>query len=573
MQQEGADTLWVGTGKGLYRVNLRNGTIDTIKGLEKAHIRSLSIPHTNEVWITTFGSGFFLYSNHCLTRFPLDKAGYLAMAHCFVEDSKGFCWIPTNKGLFRASKNDLLNYAQAKQQQVFYLYYTSEEGFNTNEFNGGCQPCALQLPNGYISLPSLNGLVWFDPAKVNSVLPDKKIFIDRIEVDQVTVPLKDTLTLSRRFKLLKLYCSTPYAGNEYNINVQYAWLKDGEKPVWLSLDNDKIISQSSLVNGTYTLFIRKANGFGKDNYSYRTLVVIVPPAFYETWWFYGALLVVIVFLMLMYARFRLNYIRRKNRQLEALVDERTEELSRTLSALSVSEQNIRRQMHVREILFTAISHDIGSPLKYMSMMAEELRDNLETEKVPEKMKKYADDIFQSGYYLYHLTRNLLQYLRISEENSAFKYKQFDLHKLVDNKTIIFQPIAAQQSVAVINRVPESFYLYNDPLLLEVVIHNLLDNAVKATREGSVTIRVDMIDGQTHLVIEDTGHGMREEVVNYYNNDTTAREDNIKPDGFYAGFGLNIVKELTRLMGVKLHIQASAVGTAVHLIFRELSAGE
>src|SRR6185295_3125727 len=113
-----------------------------------------------------------------------DRAGYLSVSHCIVEDSLGFFWISTNRGLFQVSKKDLLNYAQGNQQQVFYLYHDKEEGFYTNEFNGGCQPCAVKLANGYISLPSLNGIVWFAPAALNTILPDKNIFIDKIEIDQ-----------------------------------------------------------------------------------------------------------------------------------------------------------------------------------------------------------------------------------------------------------------------------------------------------------------------------------------------------------------------------------------------------
>ena len=137
---------------------------------------------------------------------------------------------------------------------------------------------------------------------------------------------------------------------------------------------------------------------------------------------------------------------------------------------------------------------------------------------------------------------------------------------MENKTVIFQPIAREYKVTIVNKVPPSAYLYSDPLLLEVVLHNLLDNAVKATREGNITIRIAAAGGQTHLIVEDTGHGMREEIASYYNNDQV-NEENAKPGGVYTGFGLNIVKELARLLNVKIQIEASSGGTVVHLIFK------
>ena len=245
LQEESDSILWVGTGRGLYRVHLQSRNVDTINGLQHFYIRSIYIPVKGETWATTYGAGFFLFSKNGLTSFPKDRDGYLNTAHCIAEDSLGYYWITTNKGLFQASRKELLDFSQGKQQSVFYLYHNRDEGFYTNEFNGGCQPCAVKLANGAIALPSLNGVVTFHPAGIKTILPDKKIFIDRIEADQVAMPLADTIRLSRGFRLLQIYCSTPYGGNEYNVNLQYALVKGGERPIWLPLDNfNKIIAQS-----------------------------------------------------------------------------------------------------------------------------------------------------------------------------------------------------------------------------------------------------------------------------------------------------------------------------------------
>ena len=266
---------------------------------------------------------------------------------------------------------------------------------------------------------------------------------------------------------------------------------------------------------------------------------------------------------------RFNYIRKKNTQLESLVNERTEKLTSALTNLSASERNIRRQLQVREILFAAISHDIGSPLKYMTMMTEELKQELEAENVSGKIKKHVGDIFQSGHYLYHLTRNLLQYLRISEANAEIQIERFDLYQLIEKKIAIFNPIADERSTTIVNSLPAAYYLNNDPRLLEVIVHNLLDNAIKVTRNGKIIFDVTSIDGQTHLLVRDTGPGMRKVVAEYYNNDTPAKE---KTD-LHVGFGLHIVKELTRLTGIKLKIETSESGTVIHLILRDKPAAK
>ncbi|WP_353719012.1 two-component regulator propeller domain-containing protein [Dyadobacter sp. 676] len=149
IQHQTAEILWIGTGKGLYKIHLRTKRITCITGLASFYIRSLYIPDgRDEIWITTYANGLFLLKGNKLTQFPVDKEQYLASAHCMTEDKNGFFWITTNKGLFQIKRSDLLAYAR-KPFDLYYHYYSKTAGFNTNEFNGGCQPCALRAPGGH----------------------------------------------------------------------------------------------------------------------------------------------------------------------------------------------------------------------------------------------------------------------------------------------------------------------------------------------------------------------------------------------------------------------------------------
>src|SRR5690606_19936591 len=123
--------------------------------------------------------------NSKITNFPSDENGYLLHAHCIFEDRKGIFWVTTNKGLFRVAKKDLLAYAETGNvANLWFDYFSKWDGFGTNEFNGGCQPCAVRLPNDYVSFPSLNGLVWFKPEEVESEHPNSSIFLDDVTVNK-----------------------------------------------------------------------------------------------------------------------------------------------------------------------------------------------------------------------------------------------------------------------------------------------------------------------------------------------------------------------------------------------------
>lgn len=159
------DILWIGSSSGLLSFDLNTKKISRIQAFNNKYIRAFYL-REGEVWIGTYGNGFYVYKDKKTTKMPLDQDGYLNNTHCIMEDINGFFWISTNKGLFQVSVDDLLQFRANKSIPVYYQYYDKEAGFNTNEFNGGCAPCGTLLKNGYIFLPSLIGPVIFNPLNI-----------------------------------------------------------------------------------------------------------------------------------------------------------------------------------------------------------------------------------------------------------------------------------------------------------------------------------------------------------------------------------------------------------------------
>ena len=567
LQQETADMLWVGTSKGLFKLTVSSHKVEMIEGLEDKHIRSLYIPMPNEVWITTTEDGFFLYRNGRLTKFPMDPGRYLYASHCFMEDDNGYCWITTNKGLFRMAKKDLLDYSDKKTTDIYYQYYDKYAGFNTNEFNGGCQPCGIKLPDGHLSFPSMNGLVMINTVESGMELPDKDIFINRIEVDGKQVSNQDTLVFSRDFDLFKLYVSTPYFGNPYNLRLEFSLNRHAEKIVWNKIGSDGSVSLASLPSGTYQLQIRKLNGFGMNNYKYKNVVLVIPLAYYENWWFKICMMLLGGLCIWAYTRFRFRYIKHKNKMLEGRIDERTTALKATLSELQASEEVLRKQTHLQERLITAITHDIKTPLRYMMLAAKRLTDKSLVKEDPDDAHKNAEMLYEAGYRMYHLTDNLLQYIKLSSEDKRVVMEEVNLGALIGDKVETFRHIAAAQQTAVINEVPPDIKMHSNFHLLGVIIHNLLDNAVKVTYEGY--IKIYTIPGNTlQIVIEDTGIGMRADMVDWCNTVLTEKDQRKILPG-HSGLGLIIIKELLPLVNGELMVSSShECGTRVALLFRE-----
>ncbi len=552
------NVLWTGTGNGLYRIDLATRRVDTLPGFNNKYVRSLYMPAKGEIWITTYNHGIFLYKDGHIASLPQDEKKYMASAHCIVEDNNGFFWITTNKGLFQVSRQDALNAAVHAKRELFYLYYGKDQGFNTNEFNGGCQPCAVKLDNGDVSLPSLDGLVYFSPAAIRPELPDKQIFIDEAELDAKRINVDSAILLPHNFHHLRLYITTPYFGDRNNLQLYYSLEEDdGDKGIWLKVSDNRIIEFSSMHSGSYRLRVRKVNGFGSSGTMERTFTVRVEQGFYETIWFRLLVLTLIMLIAFACSSFWVRRMNRKNRQLEMHVMERTRELKETLDNLQFSEQQLRRQGFIQQRLTAAISHDLKTPLKYvMQVIRKEHNDKAEISNDERNI------IYESLYNMFHLVENLISYMKSQFANDDSSLEVADLYQVLEEKANIFRTVSVAKQVVIINDTPPGTMVLVNRQLLAIVIHNLLDNAVKYTRNGHVRLLGLSDEEKIRIRLEDTGIGMPLLVtawINQYGNGSPVTQG--KPLG-YDGIGLLMVMELLQLINGNIAVSPNDGGGTV-----------
>nr|WP_319565351.1 sensor histidine kinase [uncultured Rhodoferax sp.] len=134
---------------------------------------------------------------------------------------------------------------------------------------------------------------------------------------------------------------------------------------------------------------------------------------------------------------------------------------------------------------------------------------------------------------------------------------------------VFESLAAQaQSKAIslgFDMLTEVPALCVNPWVVKEILMNLVDNAIRYTpRGGSVTVRVEVVDEQTTVVVEDTGVGIaatqREKVFERF-----YRVHNIDSDG--SGLGLAIVKEFTTRIGAQIQLSDAAKGKGLRVQIR------
>lgn len=555
-------TVYLGTDKGLYQYDCRTYLLDLIKNTAQLNVRSIFIDRDKKIWITTYEQGFFLSENNTLHTFPKDQNKYLNSSHCIVEDKKGFFWISTNKGLFQASKKSLLQYTQDKTTTIYYHFYNKTNGFLTNEFNGGCQPCGNYLENDSITFPSINGMVFFNPNTIEPILPDKTLFIDEVIIDHKSTYFKDTIVLQNNFERVTFFIDSPYYGNPYNLNLE-ARLNGVNKSLWEKISANKRISYTALPPGEYTLVIRHLPGFN-SKYHYKKITLIVLAAFYQTLWFKALMYFTGLAIIFYLSRIRFLYIKNKNKELEQIIVARTQKLATVITALEISKTNLTQEILQQKRLIETISHDIKSPLKYLVLTVHHLYKDLDKMNSI-SLQEQAKSAYKSSFQLYVYVENLVKYSKIFIEDKKLEENSYSLYDLVAIEIQLFEKMALSENTIIINSVNRTESLKTNKKIVSIIIHNLFDNALKNTTNGTIELRSETKGKKLSFSIKDNGIGMDEELIDYY---TTLYEKQTlqKEISRNYGQGLPMIIELLGIIEGEIKITSPPdSGTSIEII--------
>lgn len=531
----------------------------------KNEIRSVFIAKDNSVWVCTYNNGFSLFKDNNFYKMPYDNQMYLLSPHCIREDENGHFWISTNKGLIEANQKSLLNYHKNKTP-VYYHHYNVKSGLLGNEFNGGCQPCAIELGDQYI-YPSLNGMVTFNPKKIRNITPSNEFYISEVDLDGKTNYFKDTLQISRDVDRVKFKIDYAFLGNLDNIFFEVT-LDITDEDKWISLTNENEISFTNLSPGIHTLYVRKIKPFTSE-YEIKKIVISIPFFFYEKIAFKVLMGILFITILFFAVKLRIRHMRKKNIALEKMVKDRTADLFKSVTSLKIAKNNLNQEVLQQKKLIGTISHDIKSPLKFLSITAKHVYEkSLASE--TNTMKENAHVMYESASQLYKFVENLVDYSKVFMEHNTIKdLKTENIDDIIKDKINLFKNMSDDKKNTITYKNNSSHAVHINRSVFAIMIHNLLDNAIKNTSNGTIKIEINTIKSKIYINVEDNGVGISEELKTYYMNlQKNFETDKLALQNY--GLGLHMVLELLRLVKGEMKIYGMpGTGTKITLIVDEI----
>jgi CheY-like chemotaxis protein len=223
---------------------------------------------------------------------------------------------------------------------------------------------------------------------------------------------------------------------------------------------------------------------------------------------------------------------------ESLIKERTELLMKAKIAAEAANEAKSR-------FLSNISHELRTPLNAILGFSQLL---LKKRRFQKEDYEQINTIKQCSNHLLELITGILDLASIESNKIRTDIKVFDSHKLLKNIVEICRLSAEAKRLELdVNGLPMPRFLIGDPKRIRQVIVNLLDNAIKYTEQGRVTLTSNYFDGNWRITIEDTGCGIAEQdLESIFAPFKQLNEDEFVRPGL--GLGLAITRELIHLMG-------------------------
>ena len=204
-----------------------------------------------------------------------------------------------------------------------------------------------------------------------------------------------------------------------------------------------------------------------------------------------------------------------------------------------------------------MSHELRTPLNaiigYSEMLMEEAEDD--------GLDTYSDDLSKinsSGEHLLTLINDILDLSKIEAGKMELHIEEFEFEKHLSQIEATAKPLVEKNGNKFVIEKPDNIKkLTNDQTKLRQILFNMLSNAAKFTKKGTVTLAITESGDDIKFAVIDTGIGMNKEQLGKVFEEFTQAESSTSKDYGGTGLGLPISKMMTEMMGGRMDVESEA----------------
>ncbi len=219
----------------------------------------------------------------------------------------------------------------------------------------------------------------------------------------------------------------------------------------------------------------------------------------------------------------------------------------------------RRAEATRRDFVANASHELRTPIAAIRAAAETLLSGAVED--PAAARNFIDIVARHAERLARLTQDLLDLSRIESRQLPLEAAPVDVTGVVRQVFELLLDSARAKGLALASEVPPGTLVRGDARALEQVLVNLVENGIKYTPQGGVTVGVLRGDAGVTITVTDTGPGIeRHHLSRIFERFYRVDAGRSREQGG-TGLGLAIVKHLVMAMGGDVHVESGSSGTS------------
>ncbi|MCD8482833.1 MAG: hypothetical protein LR015_09330 [Verrucomicrobia bacterium] len=478
--------LWFGTARGGLHV-LVDGQISPIDIIDRAGrplsqrtVFSITPDESGVLWVGVTG-GLMRIRNDEVTFLDLaESLGYTTFFHV-VSDHSGYFWLSTSRGLLRVPRDELVAAVEtADPTRIRTLrLLTAADGLPGNAVRANSR--TFRAANGFLWFGMENGLFGFQPAKIRERPTKVATYITSLEVNGEEIG-GDWVHTHRSH-------SVAYGKNRIQIHftspvfidaesTRFVAKLEGFDPDWRVLEN-RFIDYTNLRPGRYHFRVRLMEADPDNQELTASLALTVTPQFWQTPLFIVLFVALALVVIAGSFKFRLHFLYNRQKMLQRLVEQRTEEIQLQHAELQQTNQKLANLNQEKNEILSIVAHDLRNPLAAVESVANLLLADARKGRYSEVESLLSGQI-NSVEQMRELIQQLLDNKRIEQGLILATIKPVDATALFRQVARLFHHKLIQKSLRLdISGISlDSIYVAADPVLLRQVLENLLSNAIK-----------------------------------------------------------------------------------------------
>ena len=257
-----------------------------------------------------------------------------------------------------------------------------------------------------------------------------------------------------------------------------------------------------------------------------------------------------------------THLKEQQQQLQQQSEElrqQNESLNKTKEELDQRARDLELASKYKSEFLANMSHELRTPLNSIILLSKMLSRN-EKQNLDTKEIKEAKVIHQAGEELLRLINDILDLSKIEAGKVTVNLMEFSIKELFGSFQDLFRSVAEEKGLQFIITEDFDAILNTDRDKLAQVIRNLLANAFKFTREGSVTLAASLAPDHKNsisITVSDTGIGIPKEQQKLVFEAFQQADGSTSREFGGTGLGLSIAREYTKLLGGALSLESEA----------------